>query len=1004
MADNNLPPDPSNYDPSNQAAFNKFAKDNAKLAAEITNEARSLTEELKDQLGIRSRLNETEKSTLNLARQLQNSAAQNTVEIGNSGNIQRQINKDRRIALNIEREINDLKSTASSKEIKFAEKISATNDKINEIQQKLAESTGKRAEELKDQLGVQEDILKFSLLDAKSSTQRLALAMSMSKTTGKLIAQRQAESDIQDDITDRMGVTGALVKGTGALMERLGMRSGIFQKAMTDSAEAMRDMAEQTERGEASFSKTEIMLKGLSKLSQGFGKALFDPFTIATAILDAFFKINKLSTETSRLTGQSAFTNGILEFESGAASALDRMEVLNELTKELGMNAQNLFSKESLQGAANLKVEMGLAGKEAGNLAILAQTSGTSVGDLTDNIVSTTSAFNGANRSAVSQGMILRDIGNTSEGIRASFTGNTQELVKGAAAARRLGMSIGELDSIASSLLDFESSIESELEAQLLTGKNINMSKARELALSNDLAGLGKELMKNSSDIHDFGKMNRIQQEAQAKALGMTRDQLAKVAYNRALELGMTNDQATAAANVNAEDMKRLTAQENFTKAIEKITTALAPILNFIGDILSMPLAPYILLGALAVKKLGGNLLGVFGNLGKLSLGADKVALNLGKMKSNAQDFFKSVRNFKPKEFISGLKKSFGMGANIVKDAKLPSGYRNKKTGQAVSKKVGDSVFGGDKTKETAKKLADSSKATKAIAPGKNIKTFLSNLSQGLKSMAGMKVLQGALNLIPASLGLVAMIPGVVGAKLMEMVGGPKLLLTMQSMAQGLTAMGTGKVLLGTLGLVAAALAFTLMIPASAGMALMGVTAPMAAAGIFALIPALEALGAAMLTGVGALGLVALVGMAVGLGAAFALMGAGAMMFGKGILYAAQGVSLIFTHLSGLVSLIPSFYLLGGALMSIGAGLALMSFAGIGALPVLGALSLLAFAATPLLALGGLFGDGEEEDNSMAEISSKLDTLISVVSAGGNVYLDGDKVGEAQVLGTYKLS
>jgi len=195
--------------------------------------------------------------------------------------------------------------------------------------------------------------------------------------------------------------------------------------------------------------------------------------------------------------------------------------------------------------------------------------------------------------------------------------------------------------------------------------------------------------------------------------------------------------------------------------------------------------------------------------------------------------------------------------------------------------------------------------------------------------MAGKKVLQGALNLIPASLGLVAMIPGVLGAKLMEIIAGPKLLLSMQSMAQGLTAMGTGKVLLGTLGLTAAALAFTLMIPASAGMALMGVTAPMAAAGIFALIPALTALGAAMMTGVGAIGLAALVGLAVGLGAAFALMGSGAMMFGKGIMYAAQGVSSIFSQLSGLVSLIPSFYLLGGALMSIGAGLALMSFAGI---------------------------------------------------------------------------
>jgi hypothetical protein len=32
-----------------------------------------------------------------------------------------------------------------------------------------------------------------------------------------------------------MGVTGALVGGTGALMERLGMRSGIFHEAMEDA-------------------------------------------------------------------------------------------------------------------------------------------------------------------------------------------------------------------------------------------------------------------------------------------------------------------------------------------------------------------------------------------------------------------------------------------------------------------------------------------------------------------------------------------------------------------------------------------------------------------------------------------------------------------------------------------------------------------------------------------------------------------------------------------------
>ena len=60
---------------------------------------------------------------------------------------------------------------------------------------------------------------------------------------------------------------------------------------------------------------------------------------------------------------------------------------------------------------------------------------------------------------------------------------------------------------------------------------------------------------------------------------------------------------------------------------------------------------------------------------------------------------------------------------------------------------------------------------------------------------------------------------------------------------------------------------------------------------------------------------------------------------------------------------------------------------------------------TPLALIGGLFSGGEEgEDSSMAEISTKLDTLIAVVQQGGNVYLDGNKVGETQVIGSYKLS
>lgn len=794
-----------------------------------------------------------------------------------------------------------------------------------------------------------------------------------------LIGKTKERLALETSINENMGVAGALVGGTGALMERLGMRSGIFNEAMDDATTEMRTMAKEMGTNVTFMNKLQVAATGVSRVMKGFGKALLDPTAIGLKLLDVFMKLNKQSVEISRLTGQSAahFDTSV----GSAASMIDQMEVVADLTKQTGMSAQAAFSRENIQGAANLKVEMGLAADEAGNLAIMAQTSGTNVDDLTDSIVESTNEFNGTNRTAVAHGVILRDVAKASEGIRASFGGSTKELVAAAGAARKLGMEIGELDSIAGNLLDFESSIQNELEAQLLTGNRINMNKARELAMSNELGKLGDELFKNSASLAEFGDMNRFAQEAQAKALGMTRDQLAKVAYQRAINLEMSDEEIKNATGIEASDMRRIEAQENFAKALEKIAAALAPILNFVSNIISIPWVPEILLGAVAVGKLGGNFKSMF---------------------KTATGGFKSM--------ITGIKKAGGlMGSVFGKFYKggqfMPGGGRAAAGGERggglfsnLKAKAKEALKGGgdkpeDKVKDLTGKLKDSSKSTKSIAPGKNIQVFFKNLSMGLKSMAGAKVLQGALNLIPASLGLVAMIPGVVGAKLMEVIGGPKLLLSMQSMAQGLTAMGNGKVLLGALGLTAAALAFTLMIPGSAGMALVGLTAPMAAAGIFALIPALTALGTAMMSGVGALGLAALIATAVGMGAAFALIGAGAMMFGKGIQYAAEGVSSIFSQLGGLVALLPSLYLLGPALMSIGAGLGMMAFMGIGAIPVIAALGGLALTALPLLALSGLFGGGEEEESGMGKIEEKLDTLIAVMASGGDVYLDSDKIG-----------
>ena len=407
----------------------------------------------------------------------------------------------------------------------------------------------------------------------------------------------EQEEAITKSIENRIGLTGKLaesiskIPGLGKLVDAKGLVEELRKAAVT--------LDKNGNLIETNIGKVGMMRKGFQILGKQIATSLLDPLTITTALTKQFLEINKASVDLQRLTGQLGTNFDI--FANRAASAQKILETSAELTKQIGFNAQNAFSYETIANAADLQVEMGLAADEAGAFAMMAQTSGKDVDALVANVVSTTSAFNATNRSAVSQGIILRDVAKTSESIKLSLGNNDVALANAAAQARRLGMDLNGVNQIATSLLNFESSIESELEAQLLTGNQINLSKAREFALTNKLDLLGQEIFKNTVDIEKFGEMTRLGQEGQAKALGMTRDQLARVAYLRALETGMTEDQAAAAADVNAEEMKKITVQENFTAALNKVAAAFAPILEAVGSILSIPVFGPMLAGALIV-------------------------------------------------------------------------------------------------------------------------------------------------------------------------------------------------------------------------------------------------------------------------------------------------------------------------------------------------------------------------------------------------------------------
>lgn len=764
---------------------------------------------------------------------------------------------------------------------------------------------------------------------------------------------------LEEKVEKTVGATGALLTSTNKLLGALGF--GHMSSEIDELNTKLKDeLREEIKKAGNDVNTVALKFQYMGKAAAGsakiFADGLMQPEFAIGKIFDTYLKINKASVDVQHLTGQNAVAAA--SWGANYATAVDYLETIGELTKQTGMNAQNIFSEKVVGQAAALKKTMGLTAEEAGGLAVMSQTSGKSVDGMVKSVVATTSAFNGANRAAVSQGAVLREVANTSESIKLSLGNNPQALAKAASAAQRLGLSLKDVDNIAGSLTNFESSISDELEAELLTGKELNLEKARELALNNDLEGVSKELFKNSSDIAEFGKMNRIAQEAYAKSLGMTRDQLAKMAYNKALEAGMTEEQASAAAKVNAEDMKRIDAQENFAAAMEKIAGALAPILDLIGNILSMPLVPYILLGAVAVGKLGGSLTGVVKGFGGMYKAGKDAVLGVA-------DLFKKGGLTTA---ISKLKGAFGEGAgDMVKSKSGKLFSKDSPQGKMISNLSGKAGGAG---------AAASTAATGGGAGGGMMESFSKiNTTSLIKAAAAMAI---------AAVGIF------IFAKAIQELEKIK---DWTNVAIGLGAFAVSMGVLAAVGNVAGP-------------------------GLTALGAALNAFGAAMMTGFGAVGLAALTIAAIGLGYALNLAAPGIQAFGTVVTAVFAGLATVipviangFVALMGAVTMenIGPMLLLGPALFGIAAGLAAIAIAGPMAIPAL-------IAVTGLAAVAGgvatIFGAGESksageargkgEEGSLAAVEKKLEELIAAVRAGGDVYMDSNKVGKAQVLGTYK--
>lgn len=125
---------------------------------------------------------------------------------------------------------------------------------------------------------------------------------------------------------------------------------------------------------------------------------------------------------------------------------------------------------------------------------------------------------------------VFQDIANNTEQFATYAKDGGQNIGEAAIRARELGISLDTVFKISDGILDFQSSIENELKASLLIGRQLNLNEARRLAMAGDMAGLQEEILRQVGTEEELQRMNAIQRKSLAGALGVTVSELNRLA------------------------------------------------------------------------------------------------------------------------------------------------------------------------------------------------------------------------------------------------------------------------------------------------------------------------------------------------------------------------------------------------------------------------------------------------------------------------------------------
>ena len=445
------------------------------------------------------------------------------------------------MAKDVQSSLNSLSKVSKGLATSF-EKASQGAFSIKDLTKEIQERTAK--------ISSIESQIEIARRNGVTNTKALETELKKVKSTNDAyVKELNKANDLSKNINKSVGLTGAALKGVGAAATKIGF-SGIgdvMEEANQAAIAKAKALGVSETKSLGLIGKIKTMGAGFKVVGKAILKNLTDPLALAGLLMKGLKMAVGFVVDAYK-KGEEAFMR-ISDENVGIARSLGMSQkAANSLAGSVaGMGPTTAASKASIEGiykamgsteklsANTLKVFVKLntfAGMSADSLAKFqkfAKKSGEDAGTLVSAMAKTAGSAIKNNKLAMTQRDLLEETANQSSYVKLQFAGQGPALVNAVAQSKALGLNMKSARDMASSLLNFEDSIAAEMEAELLTGKQLNLEEARALALKGDNVGAAKLIAEQVGGAAEFMSMNVIQQEALAKAAGMGVDEMSNM-------------------------------------------------------------------------------------------------------------------------------------------------------------------------------------------------------------------------------------------------------------------------------------------------------------------------------------------------------------------------------------------------------------------------------------------------------------------------------------------